>query len=277
MLLVLYPLVFIISASISDPVLVTSGQMWLFPRGITFEGYKRVFQSSDIMNGFKNTVTYTVLGTALNLIFTLTSAYALSKRHLVGRNFFMLMITFTLYFNGGLIPTYLLIMNLNMLNTLWVMLIPGLVGVTNLIIARTFFMNSIPQELEDSAMIDGASNTRTFLTIVLPLSMPVIAVMALYYSLSRWNAYFNALIYLSDRSRYPLQLILREILVENQTRTQLMITGVIEADEYLSSQMRLASLIRYSVIIVSSAPIIAVYPFIQKYFSKGVMIGAIKG
>ena len=275
--LVLYPLVYVLSASVSDPMLVSSGQMWLYPKGLTFEGYRRVFQDPDIMTGYKNTVMYTLIGTSLNLIFTLTAAYALSKKRLMGRNVFMLLIAFTMYFSGGLIPTYLMYRNFNWLNTLWVMVVPGLVGVTNLIIARTFFATGISQELEESAMIDGASVTRTFIFIVLPLSKPIISVMALYYGVGHWNAFFNALIYLTQKERYPLQLVLRGILIENQMKAAMMTSGIIDADDMVIAQVRLASLIRYSVIVVSSLPVILLYPFLQRYFAKGVMIGAIKG
>ena len=274
---VLYPIAFILSASISDPQYVNTGQMWLIPKGLTFEGYKLVFLDESIMVGYKNTIIYTVLGTVLNLIFTMTAAYALSKKYLPGRNAFMLYIAFTMYFSGGLIPSYLMIRGFGWINSLWVMIIPGLVGVTNLIISRTFFANSVPQELEEAAMIDGSSVTRIFLTIVLPLSKPVISVMALYYGVSHWNSYFGALIYLHDRNRYPLQLVLREILIQNQMKTQMMASGIVQDEDILNQQLRLASLIRYSVIVVSSLPVIIVYPFLQRYFAKGVMIGAIKG
>jgi len=272
---VLYPLIFVVSASISDPVLVNTGKMLLLPRGLTIDGYIRVFQNSEIMTGYKNTIMYTVAGTLLNLVFTLTSAFALSKKELVGRNVFMLLISFTMYFSGGLIPTYLLISKLKLINTFGVMVIPGLVAAGNLIIARTFFQSTIPHEIEEAAKIDGCSYTRAFLRIVLPLSKPLIAVMALYYSIGHWNSYFSAMLYLRDPSRYPMQLILRRILVQ-ETIMQTM-TNQPGAQELITESIRMASLIRYSVIIVSTLPLIIVYPFLQKYFAKGVMIGAIKG
>jgi len=272
--IILYPLVYVASASVSDPMLVASGRMWLYPMGLTGEGYRRVLMDPEIMTGYRNTIVYTLLGTSLNLVFTLTAAYSLSKKNLDGRNFFMLYITFTMYFSGGLIPTYLMIRGFGWSNTLQVMVIPGLVSAYNLIIARTFFTSSIPHELEEAALIDGCSFTRTFISIVLPLSKPLISVIALYYGVSHWNAFFTAMIYLSERSRFPLQLILREILVKNIQKAEMM---MIDAEEGLVNQMRVAELIRYAVIIVSSGPVIAIYPFLQKYFAKGIMIGAIKG
>ena len=210
----------------------------------------------------------------LNLFFTLTAAFALSKKELSGRGVFMLMIVFTMYFSGGLVPTFLLLKDMVIVNTIWVMIIPGLVSPGNLIIARTFFANSVPRELEEAAIIDGCSITRAFIYIVLPLSKPIISVMALYYGVGHWNAYFNALIYLSDRDKYPLQLILRDILISSQMMSDMMSES---ADEIMQARMKFTALIRYSVIIVSSLPVIMIYPFLQKYFAKGVMIGAIKG
>lgn len=276
-LVILYPLVYIVSASISDPDLVNSGRMVLFPRGITFEGYKRVFQDPDIVSGYLNTVLYTAVGTIINLTLTLTSAYALSKKRLMGRNVIMFLIAFTMYFSGGMIPSYLLIKNLHMLNKIWALVIPGAVSAYNLIIARTFFASSLPASVEEAAMIDGCSVTRMFLNIVLPLSKALIAVMALFYGVAHWNSYFNAMIYLTDRDKFPLQLILREILIQNQQKASMMATGVQGADELMHLQIELASLIKYSVIVVASLPAIIVYPFIQKHFAQGMMIGSIKG
>jgi len=277
LVVILYPLLFVLAASVSDPIYVNTGRMWLIPRGLTVEGYVRVFSDDGIMTGYRNTIMYTVVGTVCNLIVTLMAAYALSKKSLAGRGFFMLLISFTMYFSGGLIPTYLLYRNLNMLNKFSIMIVPGLVNTINLIIARTFFANNVPLEMEEAAMIDGCSYTRTFVLIVLPLIKALIAVLALYYGVNHWNAYFNALIFITDRSRYPLQLFLREILIQAVMSVDLMNTGNPSSDEMLNAQVRLAGLIRYSVIIVSSLPIIIIYPFLQKYFAKGIMIGAIKG
>jgi len=275
LLVVLYPLVYIVSASISDPVYVNQGKMWLFPRGITFEGYQRVFQNPEIWTGYRNTMLYTVAGTAINLLFTIPGAYALSRKDLKGRGVMMGLIVFTMFFGGGLIPTFLLVSWLGMLNTVWALLIPNAVAVYNLIICRTFFQTNIPKELQESAEIDGCSNTVLFVKIVLPLSAPIIAVMALYYGVTHWNSYFNAIIYLKDRSLYPLQLILREILVQNQMNDTMLMTG--DDMEAMAKQARIADIIKYAVMIVSSLPIIVIYPFMQRYFMKGVLIGSIKG
>lgn len=275
LIIVLYPLVYVISASISDPVYVNQGTMWLFPRGITFEGYQRVFQNPEIWSGYRNTVLYTVAGTAINLLFTVPGAYALSRKDLKGRGIMMGLIVFTMFFGGGLIPTFLLVSWLGMLNTVWALLIPNAVAVYNLIICRTFFQTNIPKELQESAEIDGCSNTVLFLKIVLPLSAPIIAVMALYYGVTHWNSYFSAIIYLKDRSLYPLQLILREILVQNQMNDTMLMTG--DDMEALAKQARIADIIKYAVMIVSSLPIIVIYPFMQRFFMKGVLIGSVKG
>lgn len=275
LIIVLYPIVYVVSASISDPVYVNQGQMWLFPKGITFEGYQRVFQNPEIWIGYRNTIMYTVLGTFINLLFTIPGAYALSRKDLKGRGVMMGLIVFTMFFGGGLIPTFLLVSGLGMLNTVWALVIPNAVAVFNLIICRTFFQTNIPRELQESAEIDGCSNTMLFVKIVLPLSAPIIAVMALYYGVAHWNSYFSAIIYLKDRSLYPLQLILREILVQNQMSDTMMMTG--DDMEAMAKQARIADIIKYAVMIVSSLPIIVVYPFMQRFFMKGVLIGSVKG
>lgn len=277
MIVILYPLIFIISASISNPDLVNTGKVWLFPREITFEGYKRVFQDPDILIGYRNTIFYTVVGTLINLFLTLTAAYSLSKKRLIGRNALMFFMAFTMYFGGGMIPTYILMKNLHILNTYFVLLVSGAISTYNLIIARTFFANGVPQELEEAAIIDGCSTTKTFLLIVLPLSKALIGVLALYYGIAHWNSYFGAMIYLSDRGKMPLQLILREILVQNQLKADMMTSGIAANDELNDMQQKIASLIKYGVIIVSSVPVLIVYPFLQKYFDQGVMLGAVKG
>jgi putative aldouronate transport system permease protein len=275
-LIILYPLYFVLIASISDPDLVNTGQVVLMPKGITFMGYVRVFKEKEILTGYRNTIFYTVLGTLVNLFFTLTAAYALSKKQLRGRNFFTLMFAFTMFFSGGLIPTYILVKNLNMLNKVWALIIPNAVTMYNIVIARTFFMNSVPSEIEESALIDGCNTTYTFIKIVLPLSKALIAVMALFYGVGHWNSYFSALIYITDRELYPLQLILREILVLNEMKAQ-MFEVMAEGEDVISIQMKIASMIKYTVIVVSSLPVLIIYPFLQKYFAKGVMLGALKG
>lgn len=270
----LYPLIYVISASISDPVLVGSGKMWLLPKGITFEGYRRIFQNSEILIGYRNTIFYTILGTAINLVCTLMCAYPLSRSDFVGRNFFTAIFTFTMFFGGGLIPTYILMKNLHFLDTIWAIVIPGAVSMWNVILTRTFFQG-IPKELSEAATIDGCSNTRLFLSVILPLSAPIIAVNIIYAAMTHWNSYFNAMIYLSDRNKYTLQLILREILVQQQTSDSMLKTGTDFAA--VAEQARIAEIIKYGVIVVAMLPMLIVYPFFQKYFEKGVMVGAIKG
>ena len=272
-ILVLYPLIYILSSSISDPDLVYSGKVWFLPRGITFEGYQRVLQDPDILTGYANTILYTVVGTIINLLITLTAAYSLSKKSLPGGRVAMLLMVFTMYFNGGMIPTYLIMKNLNLLDTRLIIIISGAVSTYNLIIARTFFINGVPKEIEEAALIDGCSIFRIFVSIVLPLSKALIGVLALYYGVGHWNAYFNALIYLSDNDKFPLQLILRAILISNQQKASM----ALENEEMMQVQQRVANLIKYSVIVVSSLPVLVVYPFLQKYFAKGVMVGSLKG
>jgi putative aldouronate transport system permease protein len=271
-IVILYPLYFIVIASISDPNSIYAGNVWFWPKGITFEGYIRIFKDNYIWLGYINTIVYTVLGTAVNIVLTLTAAYALSRKDLYGRNIFMLFLAFTMFFSGGLIPTYLVVKNLGMVNTIWAMIIPGAVSVWNIIVTRSFFESSIPNELLEAAIIDGCSNTKFFVDIVLPLSKPIIAVMILFYAVGHWNSYFDALIYLSNEKLYPLQLILRSILIQNQSAAQM----VNDIESY-AAQQRAAELIKYGVIIVASLPLLIVYPVLQKYFVKGVLIGGIKG
>jgi putative aldouronate transport system permease protein len=278
MVIVLYPLIYIISASVSDPSAVNSGEMWLFPKGFTLAGYELIFQNDLIWKGYLNTIFYTVLGTSINLLFTLPAAYALSRKDLVGRNVFMGIFVFTMFFGGGLIPSYLLIKSLGLIDTIWAMVLPNACAVWNLIVARVFFQVTIPRELEEAAAIDGCTNMKLFVKVILPLSTPIIAVMALFYGVGHWNGYFNALIYLSNKELYPLQLVLREILVL-QSMTSEMAGGAISGSvaEAQNSKAELAQIIKYGVMIVSTLPIIIVYPFLQRYFVKGVMIGSVKG
>src|SRR5699024_4567722 len=266
-----YPLIFVISASISDPNAVNLGRMWLWPVDITFEGYKLVFQNDDIWMGYKNTIIYTSVGTLIHLFILLPCAYALSRKELMGTKFILWFILFTMLFNGGLIPTYLVIQKLGMLDTMWAIVIPNVVGAWSVLVARAFFQASIPDQLVEASKIDGASDLTIFMRVVLPLSLPIIAVMALFHAVSLWNQYFSALIYLSDRTMYPLQIILREILVVNE-----METGGGLATEALATQIQRAGLIKYAIIIVSSLPLLIVYPFLQRFFVQGVLIGSVK-
>lgn len=271
-LIVLYPLVFVLSASISNPEQVLRGEMWLIPKGFNLDAYAKIFQNKDILLGYSNTILYTVIGTALNVVMTICAAYPLSRRDLAGRGLVTGLIVFTMFFGGGLIPTYLLIKNLNMLDTLWVMIIPNAVSVWNIIIMRTFFQQSIPGELQESAMIDGCTHIQTLLRIVLPLSMPIIAVMVLFYAVGHWNSYFNALIYLTTKEKFPLQLILREILIQSDSGEFVKLTS----ESAVRMKMSVEGL-KYAVLVVANLPMLMLYPFLQRYFVKGIMIGALKG
>lgn len=278
LVVVLYPLIYILSASISSPKLVNAGEMWLWPKGITWDGYTLVFQNSKIWSGYLNTIVYTVLGTALNLVVTLPAAYALSRSDFVGRTFFVIIILVTMFFNGGLVPTYLVVKDLHLINTMGALILPVAVSVWNLIVARTFFQTTIPRELQEAAQIDGCTNLRLFTRVVLPLSFPIIAVMALFYGVAHWNSYLPSLLYLNDAAKYPLQMVLRQILVLQEMTAET--TGAaISGDiaKAMNSKAETASLLKYAVIVVSTLPIIAVYPFLQRYFVQGVMIGSVKG
>lgn len=270
LIIVLYPLYFIIIASFSDPSAVGSGQVWVIPKGFTLDGYKELLNHSNIWIGYRNTIIYTVVGTLIGLIVNVSAGYALSRKDLVGRKFLSLFFIFTMFFNGGLVPTFLTIRDFHMYDTFLVMVLPFSVAVFDIIVARTFFRTGIPTELWEAAQIDGCGNLRFYAQMVLPLSKPIIAVLALWFAVGQWNSYFNALIYLQNKNLYPLQLILRDILVTNQMQTAL---GTGEAAQIA---LRLANLLRYSVIIVATVPIMCIYPFVQKHFNKGVMIGAVK-
>lgn len=270
--LVLYPLIFIVSASLSSPLSVLQGKVWLLPDGFNLESYTRVFKNTDILMGYKNSLVYMVVGTALNVAMTILGAYPLSRRDLKGRNLFMGIMTFTMFFSGGLIPTYLVIKSLGLYNSFWVMILPGAVSMWNLIIMRTFFQTSIPYELQESAFIDGCSNPRLLISIVLPLSAPIIAVTVLFYAVAHWDSYFTGLIYLTDNSKFPLQLILRQILIQNQVQD--MMNGNTEST---TDQLMIAEGLKYAVIVVSSLPMMLLYPLVQRFFVKGIMVGAIKG
>lgn len=275
-LIILYPLIYIVSASISDPTYVNSGQVWLWPRGLTFEGFRRVFENKDLWIGYRNTIFYTLFGTFINLAFTLPCAYALSRKDLKGKGMIMGLLVFTMFFEGGLIPTYLLVKDLHMTNTIWAMVLPNALAVWNVIVTMTFFKVTIPRTLEEAAEIDGASTFRIFFQIVLPLSTPIIAVMGLFYGVSHWNQYFNAMIYLSDRNLFPLQLFLRDILIKQEIAAQ---TVNLQGTDIaaIGEQAKIASIIKYAVMIVSAAPLLIIYPFLQRFFLKGVLIGSIKG
>ena len=274
LLVVLYPLIYVLSASISDPVAVNSGRMWLFPVDITWEGYKRVLENSEIWIGYRNTILYTLFGTMYNLLLTLPCAYGLSVRDLPGRKFLLGIFMFTMYFGGGLVPTYFLIKRLGMINSPLAIILPGGISVMNMLIARTYFSTSIPDALKEAAYIDGCKPITCFIRIILPLSKPVIAILALYYAVGHWNAYFNAMIYLNDRKIFPLQLFLREILIQEKMSVEM--AESVESD-YIAHQQRIAEMVKYSTMIVSALPLLVVYPFLQRFFVQGVMIGSVKG
>lgn len=275
----LYPLIFTVSASVSDPTAVASGKMLLFPVDFTLDGYKYIIQYREIWTGYANTIFYTVVGTILNLAVTLPCAYALSHRYMQGRGIIMTLFIITMYFSGGMIPSYLNIVSLGLLNTRAVVMITGLVSTYNLIVARSFFATSIPWELHEAAILDGASDFGTFSKVVFPLSKPIVAVLTLYYAVGHWNSYFNEMIYLSDRSKFPLQVFLREILTLSQYQAQAMEEGGYTVEQMMEmiKSIDTANLIKYCVIVVSALPMMILYPFMQKFFAKGVMIGAVKG
>ncbi|MFS0838280.1 carbohydrate ABC transporter permease [Paenibacillus sp. 1P03SA] len=270
--IVLYPLVFVLVASFSSPEAVMRGEVWLWPKDITWMGYTKIFQNNEILTGYLNTIVYTVVGTAINLILSVAAAYPLSRKDFAGRNAISALMVFTMFFSGGMVPTYLLVKNLGMLNTMWALIIPGAVSVYNIIIMRTFFQSSIPGEMQEAASIDGCSNLGILWKIVLPLSMPIIAVMILFYSVGHWNSYFSGLMYLTDRDKYPLQLFLREILIQGQMQEML---GV--GDDSHARNVMEGEAIKYAVVIVANLPVLMLYPFLQRYFVKGVMIGSVKG
>ena len=277
--LVIYPLIYILSSSFSDKLAVMAGRVILWPIKPSLEGYQAVFEFDEVWVGYYNTIIYTVFGTALNVFMTMIIAYPLSRRDFVGRNLIMFAFTFTLFFHGGLIPTYLVIRSLGLIDTRAVMIIPWAIAVYNVIITRTFLQSSIPTELYEAARVDGASNIRMLLMIVLPLSGPIIAVISLFYAVGHWNQFFNALIYLRRSELKPLQLVLRDILVLNSPAalSDLMASATPEELEALQQRAFLQGLIQFALIIIATAPVLVAYPFVQKHFVRGVMIGAIKG
>lgn len=273
LLIICYPLYFIVIASFSDPDMVSNGQVTFFPRGVSLRSYIRTFQQKDIWTGYMNSLFYTIAGTAISLCFTLPAAYSLSRKDLPGKGLMMGLITFTMFFSGGLIPTYMLVQKLHLYNTRTILLLISAVSAYNLIIARSFMSANIPTELLEATQIDGGSDFTFFFKVVVPLSKPIISVLILLYAVSQWNAYFNALIYIKDRVLYPLQVILRELLI--QTENSAMMSG--GSATSIAEARKLANMMKYSIIIVSSVPLLAVYGFVSKYFEKGLMIGAIKG
>jgi multiple sugar transport system permease protein/putative aldouronate transport system permease protein len=269
--IVLYPLIYILSSSFSSPAAVSAGKVVFLPVDLSLRGYEAVFEHKAIVSGFANTIFYTVVGTLVNIAMTVCAAYPLSRRTMPGRRIISFLFTFTMLFNGGLIPSYLLISRLGMINTRAVMIIPIALNVFNVIICRTFFETTIPDELVEAAQIDGCNHTRFILQIALPLSKAIIAVLVLYYGLGHWNAYFQAFIYLTDKNKFPLQIILRDILILNQ------VNDIITDPLLYQARQGMSQLLKYSIIVVASAPFMIAYPFVAKHFVKGVMIGAVKG
>ena len=270
-LAVLYPLWFVIIASVSSPELVASGKVLLFPKGVTWEGYRYILSDRRIWTGYYNTIRYTLFGTLIALFLTIPAGYALSRPDMAGRGVVMKLLIITKYFSGGLIPTYLIVKGLHLTDTPYVLMILGSFSVFNLILCRTFFVNTLPLELQEAAEIDGCNMFQYFMRVVIPLSKAIIAIMVLYYAVGHWNSYFNEMMYLSTNTKFPLQLVLREILVNMGTAGMTLdVTKQLEMQET-------KYLLQYSSIIVGSVPVMLLYPFVQKYFVKGIMVGAIKG
>ena len=267
----LYPLIFVFSASISDPNEVYAGRVWLLPKGIQWQGYAEVFSSKWVFVGYRNSLIYLLLGTALNIFVTFTGSYALSRKDIYLRGLLTGIIVFTMWFNGGMIPTFLLVKSLGLVDSFWAMIVIGAVNAYNFIICRSFIQNSIPEELQEAGRIDGCNDFALCLKIVLPLSGPIIAVLTLYYGLEHWNGYFNAMMYLNRRELQPLQIFLREILLQDQTLDLSMDLESLQKIELVKRVMK------YSLIIIASLPMLIIYPFLQRFFAQGVMIGAIKG
>lgn len=272
LLIIGIPLIYVLAASFSSPDAVMSGKVLLWPVNFSLEGYKAVFQHKLILSAYGNSLFYMVVGTCINVALTMLAAYPLSRSDLPGGKGIMLMFTFTMVFTGGLIPTYLLVSKLHMLNTRWAMLIPGAITAYNMIVACTFIKSNIPKEMHEATQIDGCSDWQFFGQFVIPLSKAVIAVITLYYAIGHWNTYFRALIYLKDENLYPLQLVLKDILVSNQISANMVVDS-----ELAEAKEGLSELLKYSLIVVSVIPVLIIYPFVQKYFVKGVMIGSIKG
>lgn len=276
-IVVFYPLYYIVIASFSDPIYATTGAPLLYPKGITFAGYQQVFQEKRIWSGYANTILYTVCGTLLGVTMTVMAGYALSRKDLPGSGILMKIYIFTMYFGGGMIPTFMVIKKIGLLNTRALMIILGCVSVYNIIVVRSFMQGNIPDELLDAAKIDGCGNGRFFVQIVVPLSKAIIAVMVLYIAVSYWNSYMNAVIYITDEKMYPLQLQLKKILYAVQSAISGVDQNSAENMEFMRDSVKKIQLIKYGAIVVSTVPVLCIYPFIQKYFVKGVMIGSVKG
>ena len=269
-LIVLYPLYFIVIAAIADPDAVLAGDVVLYPVRITMEGFAKIMERKDVWLGYRNTIFYTILTVILSIIVIVPAGWALSRKTLPGQKAFMIYFIIPMFFGGGLIPFYNVMSSLKLINSAWSVILPAILSVWNLFMSKTFFESSIPEGMLEAARIDGAGKFRTFFSIVLPLSKAIIAVMALYYAVGQWNSYFNAMIFLQDENKYPLQLVLKEILIASEST-------VGGSGETILQQYRLANQLKYVSVIVSSLPVLCLYPFVQKYFAQGVMIGSLKG
>ena len=269
-LIVLYPLYFIIIAAISDPDAVLAGKVVLYPVQITLSGFQKILERTDVWRGYLNTIIYTALTVVLALAVTVPAGWAMSRKTTPGKKFLMIFFIIPMFFGGGLIPFYNVMSSLGLVNTIWAIILPSILSVWNLFMTKTFFESSIPEGLVEAAKIDGAGEFKTFTALVLPLSKAILAVMALYYAIGQWNSYFNAMIFLQNENLYPLQLVLKEILIASESTTG-------GSGETILEQYRLANQIKYVSVIVSSVPVLMLYPFVQKYFNQGVMIGSLKG
>ena len=272
MLVVFLPLVYIVSTSFSDPQAVISNEVWFLPVRPTLRGYQAVFKNRNILTGFANSFYYMIVGTLVNIVMTVMCAYPLSRKEFTARNKVAMIFVFTMYFSGGLIPTYMLVNSLGLVNTRWSMIIPSAMSTYNMIICRTYFVNSIPDELYEAGQLDGCTPFKYLLRVVVPLSKPILAVLVLYYGVAKWNSYFDAMIYLKNQTMVPLQIVLRDILILNQVDY----TMVSDASA-IAAQRGLTDLLKYSTIVVASLPVLCIYPFVQKFHVKGVMIGSVKG
>lgn len=270
--LISYPLIYVLSSSFSSVKAVITGRVWLWPVEPTVLGYKTIFQDPEILTGYGNSIYLTVLGTVINIILTIMLAYPLSVKDFYGRNAFMGFVTFTMLFNGGLIPIYLLINNLGLYDSYWALILPGATSAYNVIVARSYFSSSIPEDLYEAAVLDGCRDFMYMMKIAIPLAKPILAVLVMFYAVGHWNSYFNAMIFITTKSKYTLQVVLRNILIENQVSDHMFYNV-----ETMLKQQGIVNLLKYCLIVVSSVPMLIIYPFIQKYFVKGVMIGAIKG
>lgn len=269
----LYPIIYVLSASFSSGKAVGSGKVVLWPVDLSLEGYASVFKNRNILTAYGNTILYTAVGAFINIVMAMAAAYPLARRDLPGRNWMMFVFTFTMYFGGGLIPSYMLVRELGLIDSIWALVLPGAVPVYSMILARTFIQSSIPEELLDAARIDGCDDRRFFFRIVLPLSKAILAVLAIYSIVAHWNSYFSAMLYINTQSKMPLQIVLKQILVSNVVTSNMLI----EDPELYEAKMELASVLKFALIVISTGPILIIYPFLQKYFVQGIMIGSLKG